>query len=98
MGAPDGGEPHYTAAGPIPAAALSSLGWASMYPAAKVALVEVEPLHIVWARAAIAGLALALITIVSKRGLRRGWARPGLRSGARRCCSPRGRWSPALRV
>ena len=39
-----------------------------------MALVEVEPLHIVWARAAVAGLALALITIVSKRGLRSGWA------------------------
>ena len=56
------------------AAALSSLGWASMYPAAKVALAEVEPLHIVWARTAVAGVALALITVVSKRGLRSGWA------------------------
>ena len=53
---------------------ISSLGWASMYPAAKLALVEVEPLHIVWARAAVAGLALALLTIVSKRGLRSGLA------------------------
>ena len=65
------------------AAALSSLGWASMYPAAKVALDEVEPLHIVWARAAVAGLALALITIVSKRGLRRGWAQLRAEGGTR---------------
>ena len=44
---------------------------------------EVEPLHIVWVRAAVAGLALALITIVSKRGLRRGWAQLRAEGGTR---------------
>lgn len=56
------------------AALFSSFGWASMYPAAKLALAEVEPLHVVWARAAVAGLALVLLTAASKRGLRNGLA------------------------
>jgi drug/metabolite transporter (DMT)-like permease len=41
---------------------LAIFGWGSLYPAAKLALEEVTPLMIALARAALAGLLLALIT------------------------------------
>jgi drug/metabolite transporter (DMT)-like permease len=44
------------------AAVLSIFGWGSLYPVAKLALAEVTPLMIALARAALAGLILALIT------------------------------------
>ena len=44
------------------AAVLAIFGWGSLYPAAKLALEEVTPLMIALARAALAGLLLALIT------------------------------------
>ena len=39
------------------AAICSCWGWASLYPGSELALVEVDPFIIVWARAAVAGLA-----------------------------------------
>jgi drug/metabolite transporter (DMT)-like permease len=44
------------------AAVLAIFGWGSLYPAAKLALEEVTPLMIALARAALAGILLALIT------------------------------------
>jgi drug/metabolite transporter (DMT)-like permease len=57
------------------AAVLAIFGWGSLYPAAKLALVEVTPLMIVLARAAIAGLVLAAITCIRYGGLRAGLLR-----------------------
>ncbi len=55
------------------AAICSCWGWASLYPGSELVLDEVEPFIIVWARATVAGLALAALTC-----LRLGGVRPGL--------------------
>ncbi len=62
------------------AAIIATFGWGSLYPAAKLALAHVTPLHIAFARAAIAALVLGLLATVigSRRALYEEWrARPG---------------------
>ena len=57
------------------AAICSCWGWASLYPGSELALVEVEPFIIVWARATVAGLALAALTCMRLGGVRAGLSR-----------------------
>ncbi|MAG36005.1 MAG: hypothetical protein CL878_07155 [Dehalococcoidia bacterium] len=57
------------------AAIFSCWGWASLYPGSELVLDEVGPFIVVWARAAVAGLALALLTCVRARGVRAGLLR-----------------------
>ena len=64
------------------AAIVSSWGWASMYPAAKLVLEEVQPLHVAWTRAAVACVGLVVLTV-----LRMGGVRPGLARLAQEACS-----------
>jgi drug/metabolite transporter (DMT)-like permease len=62
------------------AAIVATFGWGSLYPAAKLALVHVTPLHIALARAVIAALVLGLLATVAggRRALYDEWrARPG---------------------
>lgn len=71
--APAGERPTTDRTGAAYAAALfAMLGWASLYPAAKPALQEVTPLMVALARAAIACLALSLLTCVTQGGLAAG--------------------------
>ncbi len=57
------------------AAICSCWGWASLYPGSELALDEVEPFIIVWARATVAGLALAALTCMRLGGVRAGLCR-----------------------
>ncbi len=57
------------------AAICSCWGWASLYPGSELALVEVEPFIIVWARATVAGLALAALTCMRLGGVHAGLSR-----------------------
>lgn len=57
------------------AAIFSCWGWASLYPAAELALEEVGPFIVVWARATVAGLTLSALSCMTSRGVQAGLLR-----------------------